>query len=108
MNKAAKWFSPRNWRTRQLSAGLCLLLFVVLQTFASSGSLHKLVHHDADSPGHQCAITLLAQGQIDSPVVPTGPVPLTAEFIFSPLPSDSPVVSTFDYRLSPSRAPPLV
>ena len=46
-----------------MSAAFCLLLFVVLQVFASSGPLHRLIHHDADSPDHHCAITLLAQGQ---------------------------------------------
>jgi len=67
-----------------------LVLFVT--AMASSEALHKLIHHDADEAGHECAATLFAHGQVDSAVcdipvvIPTAPVesnPHVEFFIFS-------------------------
>ena len=93
---------------RRVCAAVCLALFLTLQLFASSSSLHKLIHPDADSPGHHCAITLLAQGQVSAPEA----LPILVAFVaglFYVLPLvQSAEHSSFDYRFSSSRAPPLV
>src|SRR5437868_5039470 len=66
-----------NWMRPTTSAGrsrlrgaaaLMAVLFLLLATFAASPALHQLIHSDANAPGHSCAITALAQGQIDAPV----------------------------------------
>jgi hypothetical protein len=108
MKAATKWSGLQNRRLRLVSSLFCLLLFVTLQVFASSSPLHRLIHHDADSPNHHCAVTLLAQGQVNSPVVWPGLVSPVDTFIFYLPLLESEGVSSFDYRLSPSRAPPLV
>jgi len=48
---------------------LSILLVLVLNLLAASPELHELIHHDAATDEHHCAVTLLAHGQLDSPVV---------------------------------------
>jgi len=47
-----------------LLAGLVLLL----DAMAACPKLHELIHHDADQPGHECAVTLFGHGQVDASV----------------------------------------
>ena len=108
MRMATTGFALQNRRARRVVAVFCLALFVVLQAFASSGPLHKAIHPDADSSDHHCAITMLAQGQVDTPVVWLGLAAFAAALIFCLPPLNSEAFSSVDYRLSPSRAPPLV
>src|SRR5438445_8261620 len=57
------------------------LIYLVLISLASSTQLHQALHPDANQPGHHCAITIVAQGQIDSPVcVSLGPVSVWCEY----------------------------
>ncbi len=44
----------------------CLIL--LLDAMAACPKLHELIHHDADQPGHECAVTMFAHGQVDSSV----------------------------------------
>ena len=100
--------SFRGRASRRVGAVICLALFLTLQLFTSSETLHKLIHPDAGSPEHECAITLFQHGQVN--MVRTLP-PLVAFFasLFFVLPElRSVVFSSFDYRFSFSRAPPLV
>jgi len=46
-----------------------VLLFVLLLAMAASPALHQAIHPDANDPSHHCAISLLAQGQIEAPGV---------------------------------------
>ena len=67
--------------------------------------LHLLFHSDASEPGHQCAVTLFAHGQVHcpEPALPVvRPQPL-ALFIQSR--REAAFVST-DVRLLPVRGPP--
>lgn len=48
-------------------AAALLALHVLVVGMAMSPSLHHLLHQDADSPDHQCAATLLIDGQLDQP-----------------------------------------
>ena len=69
-------------------------------------SLHKLFHADADQPGHTCAVTLFAHGQVDSATVeisvvaPTVSVETTSPFAFS-------VFAPAIENLPAGRAPPV-
>jgi hypothetical protein len=49
---------------KKVSASLLIVLVLVLSSLAASPALHKLVHPDADSAEHACAITMFAHGQI--------------------------------------------
>jgi hypothetical protein len=47
--------------------GLLLLgLFLSLLALANFSYLHKAIHSDAGSPDHQCAVTLLVSGPVES------------------------------------------
>ena len=84
-----------------LLAGLVLLL----DAMAACPKLHELIHHDADQPGHECAATLFAHGQVDASVdiavaiVPMVPVE------FSPLTLVS-IPNAQVERFPPGRGPP--
>jgi hypothetical protein len=88
-------------------AALLIGLVLSMAALASSETLHKLIHHDAEEAGHECAVTLFAHGHIESaacdvPVVlPTTFVETTPHFEFF-------VFSTAIENLPPGRAPPAV
>lgn len=85
-----------------LLAGLVLLL----DAMAASPNLHELIHHDADAPGHECAVTIFAHGQVDLPVVEVAAIMPVAPVEFLPLTS----VSAFNAlveSLPPGRGPPV-
>ena len=88
-------------------AGLLVGLLFFAVTLSVCPSLHQYLHHDAGEPDHHCLISLFAQGQVNAA---DGAVAVIAFFLAvvyftawaltcaSPAP---------DFRLSPSRAPPL-
>lgn len=96
----------RDSSVRRIGALAGLFLFLTLQVFASCDSLHKALHHDADSPGHSCTITLLAQGQIDSAVPQIICLAFVAALFFFLAPPTKAVFSSVKYLFSPGRAPP--
>ena len=100
--------SFRGRTSRRVWATIGLALFLTLQLFASSESLHKLIHPDADSPGHQCGITMIAHGQVNAPEALMPLIAFVAALFFLLPPLQLVVVSSFDYRFSADRAPPLV
>jgi hypothetical protein len=82
------------------------LLFA--SALAASPELHKRVHHDADSAGHDCFATLLSHGQIISGdavvALVTGAIFLVfLTSVVPPLP-----FGRLDLLLPAGRAPPLV
>jgi hypothetical protein len=82
-----------------------LVLFVA--ALASSESLHKLIHSDADEAGHECAVTLFAHGHVESAVCDISVI-LPAAFV-----ENTPIVvisifSPVIENLPPGRAPPAV
>ena len=90
---------------RAVIAALLGGLVLWLNALAASPSLHEHFHTDANHVGHQCAVTLFAHGQVDSPVVevaaivpvvPSDVLPLTLVSVFNAL------VET----LPPGRGPP--
>jgi hypothetical protein len=40
----------------------CIALVLVLGLLASCPEAHHWLHHDADSPGHECAVVVFAHG----------------------------------------------
>jgi hypothetical protein len=56
---------PRRAVVASLLCGLVLLL----NAMAASPTLHEWFHSDAGHPGHQCAVTLFAHGQVDAAAV---------------------------------------
>ena len=106
MNQAPHQIGLHNRPARRLAALACLVLFLSLQFFASSGALHQSLHADAGSPHHHCAITLLKGGQVAAPVLPSLWMVFTATLLFSVPLIQSAVSSACDLRLAPGRAPP--
>jgi hypothetical protein len=106
MKAAMKWLALQNRSSLRLWAVVCLVLFVTLQLFADSGTLHKAIHPDANTPGHHCVINLIAQGHIGAANVSPVWIGFAAGSIFFLLLVHAEIFSSPDRRLSPSRAPP--
>jgi hypothetical protein len=108
MRKAMTMLSFRGRTSRRVWAVIGLAFFLALQLLTASEPLHKLIHPDADSADHHCAVTLLAQGQVNASELLLPLVAFVAALFFLLPPLQSAVFSSFDYRFSASRAPPLV
>jgi hypothetical protein len=108
MRKMPARFSFRGEISRRVSASFCLLLFLALQLFSSSESLHKWLHPDADSADHHCAVTLFSHGQVNASEAVLPLLAFVAVLFFVLPPLQSAVSFSFDYRFSASRAPPLI
>lgn len=85
-----------------------LLLWLITFALAASPQLHQWLHDDALNLGHQCLITQIHQhpllvglAVVLVPVPPVAGVGLSGATAL-------PFLSARKYRLSPSRAPPLV
>jgi len=84
------YFKAHGWAViASLLAGLVLLL----DAMVACPGLHELIHKDADSAEHHCAVTMFAHGHADSatvgvsavvPVVPTEAIPQISFFVFAP------------------------
>jgi xanthine/uracil permease len=93
-------------RTSQAILALMLAgLVLFLDAMAVCPSLHELIHKDADSPEHQCAVTLFAHGLVDSVAVDAAiPAPVSfAPWIQS---SESSAFTPTIENLPAGRAPP--
>jgi len=84
-----------------------LLLWIGILTVAALPDLHHRLHKDAQNASHTCAIThVQEEGLLSGLAFLMAPVPeLVPVAPFSH--SEVVVPSTRDYRLSPSRAPPV-
>jgi hypothetical protein len=94
---------------RRAMAALMFLLWAGTCLIAASPELHLLIHSDAKAPSHECLITQLHQHSLLSGsvggVVPVPPASLAESQV---TPAEPQFSAVFDYRLSPSRAPPTV
>ena len=85
---------------------LLIGLFLFILAMANFESLHRLVHTEAKNADHQCAVTLLASGQVDaSPateILDATTLNISSTFA---LPEIF-VLPAADYSLLPGRAPP--
>ena len=100
---------PQRRGGRLLAALFMLSLWAAVFTLELSPQIHLLLHEDAQNPAHNCLATQF-QHQLSLPVLATAialPAPdLSVAYVgyggvFQSRPS-------YDYRLSPSRAPPAV
>ena len=106
MKALRRLFALRDEKSRRFSALLCLGLFLTLQLFLAAPWLHGLIHPGADSPNHHCVITVFTHGCVDAADTSLPVVTLFADAVFFLSILTSAVFSSFDYRLTSSRAPP--
>src|ERR1017187_4227600 len=85
---------------------LLALLFLVASAFSVSPSLHQLLHHNDAGSGQICLACSLAHGQVSTAEVAVVALALIFSLICGALLPHTPALLSFDYRLSPSRAPP--
>jgi hypothetical protein len=105
MKQALSWILSR--RAKRGVSALLLGTLLLLQSMVALPGLHRLVHYDAGDPAHQCAVTMLAHGQVDSSttdVCVAGPPPILTPGAQLP---ETHFVFT-DIQLQPSRGPPQV
>jgi hypothetical protein len=86
-------------------SGLLVLLLLLVLALAVLPSLHHRLHADTNDPF--CLVCSFAKGQVSAPLV-AGVFVLAFVFLVgrASLPQ-SPPIPVFDFRLSPSRAPPV-
>ena len=85
---------------------LLVSLVLLLNAMAAAPALHELIHKDADEAGHQCAVTLFAHGQVDSPVLDLAAIVPVVPVEFLPLTSVS-IFNALLETLPPGRGPPV-
>ena len=93
---------------KRAAVAVMLLLWGFILALAASPQLHEYVHKDAQTPGHHCLVTQLQRhALLTGFVAALAPEVRAAEVCW--ISSDVfQSVASFDYRLSPSRAPPSV
>ena len=106
MRKLKTALSFRGANVRRVWAVFALGLFLTLQLLTTSAGLHKLLHADADSVDHHCAITLFARGHVSTADAVAPLVAFVAALFFLLPVLQSAEFSSFEYRFSASRAPP--
>jgi hypothetical protein len=47
-------------------AALLVGIILLLDAMAACPALHEMIHHDAGKEDHDCAVTMLAQGKVNS------------------------------------------
>jgi hypothetical protein len=87
-------------------AGLLALLLLVAATFSASHALHRSLHQGSDANHHLCLLCAFAKGQASAASVALVAFPLFFWSVRGPCFAATLVLPSFDYRLSPSRAPP--
>jgi len=87
-------------------AGLLAVLLIVAATVSVTHSLHQYSRTASDASHHACLFCALAKGQVSaSDLGPVAAIVILAWFSgFRP--ASAAPLAQFDYRLSPSRAPP--
>lgn len=86
-------------------AGLLVAVVLLLDAMAACPALHELIHHDADTPGHHCAVTMFAHGQVDAVSVGvTPPAPSFTGFVLTV--AFTSIHGTGLDQLPPARGPP--
>jgi hypothetical protein len=87
-------------------APLLVGLVLLLDAMAAAPQLHEFFHHDADAPGHECAVTLFAHGHIDSASVEVPVNHTIVPFVSAP-PISFSVFAPAIKNLPAGRAPPV-
>ena len=82
-------------------------LILLLNAMAACPALHELIHNDADKADHQCAVTMFAQGKVDSATCETI-IPEPTILIETPRYFTFSIFSPAIENLPQGRAPPVV
>ncbi|MCW5553592.1 MAG: hypothetical protein KIS67_15710 [Verrucomicrobiae bacterium] len=90
---------------KPLKAGLLLGLLLFVLAMAQFKALHHFLHTDAAAPDHQCAVTLLTSGQVDSASPEVQVAVITSIVVACPQPAPL-LLPVADYSLLPGRGPP--
>lgn len=90
-----------------LTALALAFLVVLLNVLAVAPRLHECLHADSHSTGHQCAVTLFAQGQVDFVQTEIHPV-VGGDFVVFLSLVISPVYHPAIENLPAGRAPPFL
>lgn len=90
---------------RHWMAATLLGVFLSVFTLTLSESLHRALHEEACEPSHQCAVTMLQSGQVETPVVAIEPVEACVTVILEAQPQVD-FIPTVDLSLPPSCGPP--
>ncbi len=88
-------------------AVLLIGLVLLLNAMTAVPALHELIHKDADSANHSCAVTLFAHGHVESAVCDV-PAVLSATFVETIPHLEFSIFSMVIENLPPGRAPPSV
>jgi hypothetical protein len=91
---------------RRAIAGLLAIFLMIAATASVIHSLHRSFLPGADVNHHLCLFCSLAKGQVTAAEVALVPGIVLFACIFGLRPPASLPVADFNYRLSPSRAPP--
>jgi len=84
-----------------LLAGMILLL----DAMAACPALHELIHKDAEQADHHCAVTMFAQGKVDSATVSVPVITTCVAIELTPQTGSSIFTATIE-NLPRGRAPP--
>ena len=97
----------RNWAADRRHWMALTLLGVFLSVFGLtlSEALHRALHADACAPQHQCAVTMLQSGQVETPVVAIEPVVAYVAVFLAAQPQVD-FVPSVEFSLPPSCGPP--
>jgi len=87
---------------------LLAILFLVSTALSASPPLHQLLHEEGALNTHVCLACSLAKGQFSTTDVTVAAALLAVLLPAAPLLFYDTPLSGFEYRLSPSRAPPAV
>ena len=87
-------------------AALLVGIVLLLDAMAACPALHEMIHHDAGKEDHDCAVTMLALGKMDSAtceiIIPPPPVSIETARHFT-ISAFSPAIE----NLPLGRAPPV-
>ena len=92
---------------RITAIAVMLLAWLAVCAIEVSPELHSVLHKDAQSPAHTCLVTQLQKHSINSGFVPAVTPAPSVEWNLLAILGEVQLFASFDYRLSPSRAPPL-
>jgi hypothetical protein len=91
---------------RTALAGWLVCVLLAATACAASETLHQSLHRDGAAEGHFCLVCFFAKGQVSAEVVAVVSVIAIFYCLGSVRLASAAVAVGFDYRLSPSRAPP--
>jgi hypothetical protein len=91
---------------RSALSGLLALLLLASGVLSVSRALHQLLHNGAAGSDHFCLVCSIAKGQVAAADVAVVAALVALCLVFSFRAANPSPLPAFDYRLSPSRAPP--